>query len=152
MVKDEVTAILQRAGFTHHPSDFMEGLGSTFTRPSLPGWIIGAYASWRDPAHVDVGLKASSGGHTIGTCHRFHSAGVLQNGLHQVIANLEAMTAQPDIMKCPKCRSRWVVVKESSQGRPFLSCEGMRVAGRGPNKNVLCRGTSDRIPPVLDYR
>lgn len=150
MVKEEVFSVLGNAGFTHHPSDFLEGLASGFTRPSAPGWKISAHASWRG-GYIDVALTHIADGGMIGTHHRFHSAAALTVGLGTAVAKLEAVSAQPDLMKCPECGTRWVNVKDSRHGS-FLSCQGMQVMGKKPNRGARCRGVSRKIPAIIEYR
>jgi hypothetical protein len=147
MTGEELSTILEPCGFARQAGGIFENLSTAFIRPANDGWLIGAHASWQQPVHVDLGLMRNAAEATIGTQHRFVSTAALSRDVRTVLAELEALTLQPDLLKCPDC-GRWVVLKEPTRGQsfpPFLSCEGMRIVGRGPNKQPQCRGTSKRI-------
>lgn len=60
-----------------------------------------------------------------------------------------------DLLKCPKCKTRYVHAKEPMQGqrwKPFLSCDGMMVVGQGTKKHVECDGVSNKLPAVVVYK
>lgn len=158
MTRAELAAILEQAGFAHQPGGAFEALSTTFIRSAPANWFIGAHISWDGDAarHVDVGLMQYPTESTIGTRHRFFSEGALAGELAVVLAQLETILQEQDLLKCPDC-GRWVVLKEPHAGaarqfRPFLSCEGMRMVGRGPNKGPQCRGTSNRILALVEHR
>ena len=88
----------------------------------------------------------------IGTEYDFKSSVSLDKNIDQVVATLESHSNNDDILKCEKCNSRYVQPKKPHLGKkwkPFLSCSGMMIVGRGQSKGVICDGTSKKLPAVV---
>lgn len=153
---DEIKGVLEPVGFEHRKSDY-DYLASGFVRriADQQQWVICADMMWDqdETDHVDLGLKLDPGGGPIGTVHRVISVATLKVKVPEIVASLETLLAQEELLKCPECGVRWVHLKEPDPGgkqfAPFLSCEGMRKAR---NRDIVCRGVSRRIPPLVTYR
>jgi len=88
----------------------------------------------------------------IGTEYDFKNSVSLDKNIDQVVATLESHSNNDDILKCEKCNSRYVQPKKPHSGKkwkPFLSCSGMMIVGRGQSKGVICDGTSKKLPAVV---
>lgn len=139
-------------GLQHQPNQ-NEHVWSNYVRPVSATWLIYGHGNWREE-YIDVGLKPPNelGRSIVGTVHRFHNQSALERDLESVVIHLEGLASQPTYLKCPTCQARWVHLKEGAHHRPFLSCDGMTIAGRKPHRGPLCRGTSEVIPGLLEHR
>jgi hypothetical protein len=89
----------------------------------------------------------------IGTEYDFKSSVSLEKNIDGVIAELEKHSNNDDILKCEKCNSRYVQPKKPHSDKtwkPFLSCSGMMIVGRRQSNEVICNGTSTKIPAVVE--
>lgn len=88
----------------------------------------------------------------IGTQYEFKNSASLEKNIDQVVATLERHSNNDNILKCEKCNTRYVQPKKPRQGqkwKPFLSCSGMMITGRGKSKGVICDGTSKKLSAVV---
>ena len=161
MTLDEVQPVLEAAGFVPQSgATFDEARSRSFIRPSSGLWKIGAYADVDDRygggPRVDIGLKLDPRGASIGTVHRILSLRALHARIQEILTTLEALAQQEQLLKCPKCGTRWVAIKEPSAGgkqfSPFLSCQGMHRARGRMGKYTPCDGVSTQIPALLVHR
>lgn len=148
---EHIRAVLEPWGFVYQKSDF-PGLGAALVRPCNAEWCFSAWARGVALESVDVGLQPHNDKQNgiIGTVHRFATEQSIVRDLAAVLNELAALAAAPELMKCPECGWRWVQLKEGRNG-PFLSCVGMVISGRGPNKAPTCRGTSSRIAALVPH-
>lgn len=158
---DETRRQLTANGFTEERPQFMSHMLALFTRP-VDGSPFKIRASWSKDGTVEsvnFALELSTQ-QRIGTVHRVFSAIALTKALPTVLTHLERLAVSHDLLKCPECGLRYVHLKEPGPGkkqfRPFLSCSGMRVVRKSfegqQYKDVNCRGTSTKIPPLVIYR
>lgn len=147
----DTNQLLAAHGFQHQPNT-NEQAWSIYLRPISSDWVIQARGDWREQ-RINIGLKPATelGRSSIGTVHRFGGHSALERDLQSVVAHLEGLAIQPSCLKCPTCQTRWVHLKEGPYHRPFLSCDGMTIAGRKPNRGPLCRGTSELIPALVEH-
>lgn len=156
--KEHVVQCLQNAGFV---LDKSSGFGDSFELKLPTNWTISAYAAFvGNPFEGNVDresyedVRVSLDGK--GTLHIFHSEDALISDLHSTIAALTEVSQNPDLLKCPKCKTRFVHVKLPTPGGkqflPFLSCDGMTISGSGRNKGPACSGTSRRVVAVVVHR
>jgi hypothetical protein len=130
---DAEWTITARAPFETAPA---EASGTFFDTP-----VNGLYAA------VEFTLSSR------GTLYRCRTAGALSDHVTDIIEELRRVARDPGLLKCPKCGVRWVQAKEPSPGqswKPFLSCEGMYIVGSGRRKQAACRGTSSKLPAVIE--
>lgn len=154
MPSSEVTQILEAEDFV---LDKQSNLGHMFSRTVPNGWRIVAYGGHAgniflgtsDPSKIDeLSITLDS----KGTRHYCNSIASLKRNLPVIVRALTEVSETPELLKCPKCKTRYVHAKEPTAGqkwRPFLSCEGMMIVGSGKNKGVLCDGVSKALPAVI---
>ena len=145
-----VDSILTSAGFAKGDGF----LGVSYTLSLGNGWDVTAYCSYganpllRDSyAKIDIHLHD-----VVGTSHICHSEEALRNNLGKILTILRANSSTPDILKCPKCKTRYVSPKIPTAGErwsPFLSCKGMMTTRKG---DVIFDGVSRDLPAVVNYR
>lgn len=154
---NEVDPILLNAGFT---KDESSSFGDHYSRPLRPGFSATAYASragkFFSTEKSDTVEKVDFTLESRGTTHRCLSTSALQKHTSKIVAELDRVSETPDLLKCPQCNKRYVQTKEPRPGgkkfKPFLSCEGMRIVGKGNRKHPECDGTSDALPALVIYR
>lgn len=154
MNKSEVEKHLSSFGFTNSPSR----LGDTYSLPLETGMQITAYASFvgslfapSDDTYGELIITLES----RGTRYKFRSLAGLQKHFPEVLNTLRTVSKTPDLLKCPKCGIRFVHAKEPTAGqkwKPFLSCDGMMIQGKGAKKRPACDGVSKKLPAVVAYR
>ncbi|WP_261858194.1 hypothetical protein [Photobacterium sanguinicancri] len=129
------------------------GFGDDYRYELGNGWEVTAYCSFvGNPFanNVDHTKYEEVNIHLfdcIGTEYICKSVDSLKEKLAKVVETLKSNSDDDDILKCPEC-NRYVGVKRPTRGqkwKPFLSCKGMIVQGRGKNKDVLCRGVSKKL-------
>jgi len=156
MTTNEVEPILLNAGFTRTESS---SFGDHYSRPLRPGFIATAYASraggfWSS-GQSDTVEKVDFTLESRGTTHRCLSVSALQQHTPEIVAELDRVSQTPDLLKCPQCNTRYVHTKEPRPGgkqfKPFLSCEGMRIVGKGAKKHPECDGISNALPALVVY-
>jgi hypothetical protein len=157
MPKAKVAALLVGLGFTLKSSS---GFGEEYSFPLATGWKVTAYASFEGNAFAGTAKpdefdEVSFTVDSKGTKHKCLSVSALKANAKKIIAELLRLSQHEDLLRCPKCGVRYVHAKEPLPGqkwKPFLSCEGMMIVGRGANKHVACDGVSKKIPAVVEYR
>jgi hypothetical protein len=156
MTINDVESILSSFGFTKtDPSSF----GIRYSRQLSTGLNATAYASleggFLDTAKSDRVRKVDFTLDSKGTTYRCLSLVALQNNTARIVSELDRVSQTPDLLKCPECGTRYVHTKEPSAGgkqfKPFLSCEGMRIVGKGNKKHALCNGISKALPALVTY-
>lgn len=144
------TALLW-AGFARvdRSSSPLAHLGTSFQKgTSKAGWVISAWVA-NPPETLDVTLQRA--GMPKGTQFKVLSDRGLGSALTQILADIERLLANEDLLRCPACGVRYVHVKHGPHG-DFLSCDGMRIMGsRARGKSIPCRGVSTRIPPTRSF-
>ncbi len=157
MEKAELDTALFGAGFVAGSSS---GFGHHYSLQLGNGWTISGYASIDGNAFDEVkpdrnkiqkiDFKLSSKGSSAGTTYRCLSIGSLNAQITQIVAALTTVSGTPDLLRCPKCKTRFVHTKEppaDKKWKPFLSCEGMMI-----NKGkAICDGTSDKLPALIRF-
>jgi hypothetical protein len=158
MLIAEIQRALEPHGFVAMPGFLSQfQISCSFTGPKVGRFTIVATAGLQDARaeHLDLGLKENPAGSTVGTIHRVGSIATLEARLSDIIAGLQRVALQEELLKCPECGIRWVHVKEptatTKKFSPFLSCSGMTKTGKRLDKHVICRGVSDRIPAITWY-
>jgi hypothetical protein len=124
------------------------------------GLSVSAYAAlaggFFDRVKSDEITKVDFNLESKGTTYRCLSLAALQSKIAGIVAELTKISATPELLKCPQCKIRFVHTKEplttGKQFRPFLSCEGMRIVGKGNKKHALCDGTSTALPALVTYK
>ncbi|MCK9389105.1 MAG: hypothetical protein M0Q22_12045 [Sulfuritalea sp.] len=157
MSKSEVEPFLLSLGFALEHSS---GFGDEFAQTLSTGWKLNAYASKegnpfsgteKHDSYDEVSFTLDS----KGTRHRCVSLSGLKKHAGAIIKELLRVSKNDDLLKCPKCKTRYVHAKEPTQGqrwKPFLSCDGMMVVGQGAKKHVGCDGVSQKLPAVVVYK
>lgn len=157
MSKNEVEPFLFGLGFTlEHAS----GFGDEFAQTLSTGWKLIAYASKEGNPFAGTGKQDSYDEISFtldskGTNHRCISLSGLKGNADAIIKELLRVSKSDDLLKCPKCKTRYVHAKEPRQGqrwKPFLSCDGMMIVGQGRNKHAECDGVSNKLPAVVIYK
>ncbi|WP_126935486.1 hypothetical protein [Corallococcus sp. AB018] len=157
---EETRRLLTANGFTEDSPGLLSHSLAHFTRPTANGAFKIA-ASWSAVIveHVELGLELSRQQPCIGTIHRAFSVKSFTKALSSILAELEHLASNPDLLKCPECGERYVHLKEPTgmkKFKPFLSCGGMRVVRRSSEgmryKDIACRGISRKIPALKEYR
>ena len=155
--KAEAESILTGSGFKMVHS---WGLGESYSLPLPTKMTITASAGFVskgffEPAdrenYRDVHFTLND---STGTLHKCLSVAALRDNLQKIIAELSRVSKEPDLLKCPKCGIRNVHAKEPPPGakwKPFLSCNGMMIVGKGNDKHPACDGVSHRLPAVVTY-
>ena len=140
-------------------ADSSSGLGHQYYLQLGNGWRISAYAPLEGNAfagnadpnkirNVDFTLDSK------GTKYRCLSLNALRSKIGSIVSELTTLSATPDLLRCPKCSTRYVYLKEpigDQKWKPFLSCEGMVIVRKGKKKDVACDGTSKRIPALIRF-
>lgn len=153
----EVDSVLLNAGFTKTESS---NFGDQYSRPLREGFAVTAYASragsFFDTTKSDEVKKVDFTLESRGTTHRCLSIGGLQKNLSKIVAELDSVSKNPDLLKCPECKTRYVHMKEPLSNnpkkfKPFLSCEGMYIVGKGAKKHAACTGVSKALPALVNY-
>lgn len=135
-------------------------MGDAYKLQLENGWSISAYCSFvGNPfeGNVDKSNYDTVDLHLhdcIGTSHICHSCESLNQNILIIIKTLTDNSNNEEILKCPKCNERYVSPKTPVAGqkwKPFLSCSGMQITGKGQNKGVICNGTSNKLPAVVNY-
>lgn len=156
MMHTEVQNVLTPLGFVLEGSS---GFGHEYALLLNATWKITAYASLEgnpfagavDPNLVDeVSFTLDS----KGTKYICSSLAALKKHVASIIKQLTYLSEHEDLLLCPKCKTRFVHAKMPLPGqkwKPFLSCDGMMISGRGANKGVECDGTSKKLPAVVRY-
>jgi hypothetical protein len=155
MAKVDVDTVLLGLGFIAGSSS---GLGHHYSLQLEDDWKISGYASVDgnlfddvkpDPNNIKrIDFTLSS----RGTTYRCLSIESLRAHIGHIVADLSRVFGTPDLLRCPKCRVRFVHTKEPRAGqkwKPFLSCEGMMI--REGRKDVICDGTSDKLPALICF-
>ena len=153
---NEVDPILLNAGFT---KDESSSFGDHYSRPLRPGFSATAYASRAGKFFLRKSQTLSKKSISLwNPGAQLFDAFPLQhcrNTLARLWRN-DRVSETPDLLKCPQCNKRYVQTKEPRPGgkkfKPFLSCEGMRIVGKGNRKHPECDGTSDALPALVIYR
>ena len=140
----------------------IQGLfGEFFVRAGSGEWELYAYpevASGAAYSRIDIGLtRAPEQGRSIrGPRHRVLSAQAMTNNLPRIISELLAQSLDDTRMRCPKCGTRYVHLKEPHSGQswsPFLSCDGAAMlSGRGANRGFACDGTMRGVAPIIVHK
>lgn len=151
----DVDAVLLGQGFQKTNSS---NFGEQYSRKLAGTLSASAYASvkggfWEpktdDVEKVDFSLESK------GTVYRCLSSEALKNNISTIIFELEKVSQTPKFLKCPECGTRDVHMKEPTPGgkqfKPFLSCEGMMIVGKGRDKHVACKGVSTALPALVVY-
>jgi hypothetical protein len=145
------------------PAGIMASLSISFTR-TIPSttWEMSAHAGLTNGSvdNIIFGIYPASapGKPCKGTRHRAFNHNALVANLGKIISDLTALAGNEALMKCPKCKTGWVHMKEptimsTKSFRPFLSCDGMQIVrSRSKGKHVACDGTSTAIPALFIYR
>lgn len=154
--KDEVHQILIEFGFELSNTS---GFGDDYLYELKNGWQVTAYCSFvGNPFanNVDATKYEEINIHlfeSIGTEYICKSVDSLKGKLAKVIEILKSNSDDDEILKCPDC-TRYVGVKRPTYGqkwKPFLSCKGMIVHGRGKDKDVFCRGVSKKLRAEIKF-
>lgn len=149
--------ILEKAGFVFENTS---GFGDAYKLKLENKWNVSAYCSFvGNPlaGDVDKSNYKTVDLHLhdcIGTSHICHSIESLSQNLLSIIKTLTDNSNNEEILKCPKCNDRYVRPKTPVAGqtwKPFLSCSGMQIIGKGKNKGVICSGISSKLPAVVNY-
>jgi hypothetical protein len=155
---------LVAAGFKMHPTNApgTSIFAPSFTGPSFGDWQVSAHPAkdFHDRSvysHVTINIHPTQDT-AKGTQHRVFSVAGLSN-LPSIIGQLQAMVADPEKLKCPKCKTRFVHMKEDpgsgSRYAPFLSCDGMMMPEKKDpktgRKEPFCKGTSIAFPALINY-
>ena len=148
--KDQVVEILEKHGFElGNTSNFGDQYYLAFDN----GWKVSAYCSFdgnpfagavNKEVYEDVTLCLAD---MIGTNFECTSTDSLENNMVKILKRLNENSDDDEILKCPKCKTRYVQIKTPTRGqkwKPFLSCSGMIIKGLGANKGVLCDGKSKK--------
>lgn len=156
MKKEEVEKILLQEGFELGDSS---AFGEQYYLSLGNDWKVSAYCSFHGnpfagdaidkESYEDINISLSD---SIGTNFEFEKTKSLKENLSKVIQRLKENSDDDDILKCPKCKVRYVQIKKPRSGqkwKPFLSCSGMIIKGSGRNKGVICDGTSKKIPALI---
>ena len=157
MEKAELDTVLFGAGFGAGDSS---GFGHHYSLQLGNGWTISGYASIDGNAFDEVKLGSKQNPenrlhtqlqrHSAGTTYRCLSIGSLNAQITQIVAALTNVSETPDLLRCPKCKTRFVHTKEpraDQKWKPFLSCEGMMIKKGKP----ICDGTSDKLPALIRF-
>jgi len=157
MEKAELDTVLFGAGFVASSSS---GFGHQYSLQLGNGWTISGYASIDgnafdevkpDPNKIrKIDFTLSSKGSSAGTKYRCLSIGSLNTQVAQIVAALTKVSETPDLLRCPKCKVRFVHAKEPRAGekwKAFLSCEGMMIE-KGKR---ICDGKSDKLPALICF-
>ncbi|WP_434716311.1 hypothetical protein [Paraburkholderia sp. A3RO-2L] len=156
--KEVAFAHLTAAGFQLASSS---GFGDSYEKVLDGRWKITAFGGFVGNAFLgntnrDMYDEISMSLDGKGTTHVFLSGPALVRDLAATVDALSALSLTPDLLKCPKCGTRFVHTKFPTPGgkqfRPFLSCDGMMIEGRGKGRGPLCTGTSNRIPALETHR
>ena len=160
MKKDEVANLLVSKGFVLEQS----GLGDDYFIAIGTEWKIMAFCPFEgnpflgnvdknNYEEVNIHLN-SKNDEMAGTNHICHTEQSLTDNIDIILAKLKNNSENEDMLKCPKCKIRYVHPKTPTSGqkwKPFLSCSGMMVIGKDKNKWVLCDGVSKKLPAVINY-
>jgi hypothetical protein len=159
MKKSDVEALLLSKGFLlSDSSNFGDSYSLALTGSK---WSITAYAGkegsvFQNTVNHDVYKEVSVSLDSKGTDYEFHSLAALQNHLDEVTQSLTEVSQNEDLLKCPKCGTRYVHCKTPSAGqsfKPFLSCDGMTPQKGGKNRGkAYCDGVSKKLPPQVIYK
>ena len=124
-------------------------------------WKVSAYCSFvgnpfagnvNKEEYEDISISIAD---MIGTNFECTSLPSLEANLPKILKRLKENSDNDEILKCPKCKTRYVQLKSPTRGqkwKPFLSCSGMIIKGRGTSKVVLCDGTSKKIPALIKLK
>jgi hypothetical protein len=157
--KDEVEGFLLAQGFAADPKG-KSPFGDLYRKQLDAERHALAYAAKvgnpfagtsKDDCYESVSFTLDLGGPT----HRVVAMGSLRANIAKILAEIDKIRLNPESIRCPKCRSRYVHTKEPRQGdkwRPFLSCDGMEVVGSGQNKRIACSGTLKTMSALIVYR
>lgn len=155
--KKIVQDILIGQGFT---LDSTSGFGDAYKLNLGNGWQASAYCSFEGnpfsgnvnkETYEDIDIHLHD---MIGTSHICTTEQALEENLPSIIKILKSNSDDDEILKCPKCKTRYVNPKTPTAGqkwKPFLSCSGMQIVGRGQHKGVMCDGVSKKLPAVVKY-
>ena len=157
IAKADLDAFLSELGFT---SETPSAFGTSYSKLLPTNLAVTGYASvsgnpFAGTADPDTFEKVNLSLDHSGTTYRFLSLAALRSKVPAVLAKLEEISHTPNLLRCPKCKVRKVSLKEPATGqrwKPFLSCAGMMISGKGANKQVSCDGTSSRLPPLVVYK
>lgn len=148
--RETVKYILEKHGFR---LDSESSVGDGYKLNLDNGWQVSAYCAFatnidgKPYEYIHVSLFDC-----IGTQYDFKSASSLDTNIDRVVAVLKHHSDDDAILKCEKCRTRYVSPKippEGKKWKPFLSCKGMMIVGSGKKKDVMCAGTSRQLPAVV---
>lgn len=156
MKHTEVQGVLTPLGFVLEGSS---GFGHEYALPLGDTWKITAYGSlegnaFAGTADPNIIKEVSFTLASKGTKYICTSLAALKKHVASIIKQLTYLSQHEDLLRCPKCKKRFVHVKMPLPGqkwKPFLSCDGMMISGRGTNKGVECDGTSKKLPAVVKY-
>jgi len=155
--KKIVQGILIQQGFTLERTS---GFGDAYRLDLGNGWQASAYCSFEgNPFAGNVNQEKYEAikihlHDMIGTSHICTTEQKLEENLSSIIKILKSNSDDDEILKCPKCKIRYVKPKIPTAGqrwKPFLSCSGMQIVGRGQHKDVMCDGVSKKLPAVVNY-
>jgi hypothetical protein len=157
MPKEETEPLLLSLGFTLESSS---GVGDEYSMDLDARWKVTAFAAYKGnpfagTATADTYERVDFSLDSKGTIHKCFSVKALQSNAVKILDELRRVSENEDLLKCPKCGTRYVHAKEPHPGdkwKPFLSCDGMMVVGRGREKHVACDGISKKLPAVVLYR
>ena len=147
-----VDAVLTSHGFAKGQSDQYSRQSSGQFKMTAWVWLEGGFGEPKtdNVRRVDMSLDNK------GTVYRCHSQAGLTTNISKIITKLDILSQTPDLLKCPECGTRYVHMKESLGGgkkfKPFLSCDGMTIVGKGRDKRAACRGVSTKIPALVEYK
>ncbi|GAA6154458.1 hypothetical protein [Pseudoteredinibacter isoporae] len=156
LLKKNIQPILEKVGFV---DDTSAGYSDRFKIDLKNGWFVSAYCSYSGNFFDDnidkekyEKVSVSLDG-LIGTTHIFNNEKALERNLLKILETLKENSDNEEILKCPEC-GRYVNPKTPKPGdtwKPFLSCSGMQVVGTGKSKQVLCKGTSKKLPAIVNH-
>lgn len=157
MPKAKVEPFLLSLGFALTHSS---GYGDEYTKTLHGEWKVSAYASkegnpFAGTVKDDSYEKVSFSLDGKGTSYRCLSVNALTAHGSGILAELLKVSNNVELLKCPKCKTRYVHVKEPApyqKWKPFLSCDGMMITGKGAKKHTACDGTSKKIPAVVVFK
>lgn len=153
--QNEVEKILINHGFK---KDHQSGFGESYKIDLGNNWKVSIYCSFvGNPFQGDVNKSqyeavSASLHDSIGTRYKFTSCIALDKNIDGIVETLKEQSDNDEILKCEKCKIRYGHPKEPPPGKkwkPFLSCEGMIITGKGQNKHVICDGVSKKLPAVV---
>ena len=153
----EVEPILTSHGFIQTETS---NFGHQYKLQLGTGFAVSAYASLEggffSTVKSDEVKKVSFSLESKGTTYRCLSLEALKAKIPSIAAELKKVSMTPELLKCPQCKTRYVHMKEpltvGKKFEPFLSCEGMRIVGKGNKKHTLCDGVSTALPALVIYK